>query len=751
MTDTTNHSTGDIDMSTSTNENEYSREVLDRIDKVKELRKLGDNPYKERYDIDSKAGDLAKTDPSKLPNAEKIVKNVKPKHSIAGRVMIMRTHGKLSFATLKDQSGALQVCFMQDILGIDQYKHAIKFIDRGDFIGVKGDLFVTNHGETTLLISEYELLSKTIRPLPEKWHGLSDQETKYRKRYLDTISDDETFRRFIFRSNFISFIRNYLVENDFLEIETPILSNSASGALAKPFITHHNALDHDFYLRIAPETALKKAVAGGYERVFEFAKCFRNEGIDPSHLQEFTMLEYYASYWNYEDNMKFTEQMMEYVTKSLFGSTKVKFRGSEFDFKAPYPRHSIRDLIFKDSGIDIDKLSTADALRAEISKKGIKLEGIADLARGNLIDTLYKKVSRPSIKNPMFLIHHPTDLSPLARRNDDNPNITDRFQLVVNGWEVVNAYSELIDPIDQRERFEQQADAKAGGDEEAMMFDHAFLESMEHGMPPMSGWGMGIDRIVSLFTDQDNLKDVVMFPLLRPDKNEANNKKPNNETQSRTTLHADKKVSTADNPVMTSKNIDLKPGFTRDQVLPLIDKYVDPALQPHLFFVEAAMRRLANHYGHSSQVDSWGLAGLCHDIDWSITESKCTATDTKAHCGEDLEKILGEVNATSEFIEAIRSHHPAYEFDLDSDLKKALYAVDELCGLIVACTLVRPSKKMAEVEVKSIKKKFKDKGFAAKVDRSLVLTCETNLNTPIDEFIQLALEAMQEIAGEYGL
>jgi len=499
----------------------YSREVLDRIEKIKRLREQNENPYKERFDVTHKIDTLKSTDQETLSTAQDAVQNPQAKYSIAGRIITFRSHGKLSFAQLQDQSGRMQICFMKDILGEEQYKLATKMLDMADFIGCKGDLFLTNHGETTLLITEFQLLTKTMRPLPEKWHGVQDQELRYRKRYLETTTDQSTFDRFLFRAKFIQTIREYLNQHDFLEIETPILSGSASGALAKPFSTHHNALDEDFYLRIAPETYLKKAVAAGFERVYEFAKCFRNEGIDPSHLQEFTMLEYYASYWNYEDNMDFTEKLMEHLTTTLYGTTKVKFQGQEFDFKAPYPRISIRDLILQDAGIDIYETRTAEELKTAIAKKGIKLEDAENLGRGNLIDTLYKKVSRPKIKNPIFLTGHPLDLSPLARKNDHNPEITDRFQLVVNGWEVVNAYSELVDPIDQKERFIEQSIAKDGGDEEAMMFDYSYLEAVEHGMPPMSGWGMGIDRIVCLLTDQDNLKDVVLFPLMRPESHEA--------------------------------------------------------------------------------------------------------------------------------------------------------------------------------------------------------------------------------------
>jgi len=712
------------------NSDHFPKEVQDRIAKINTLREQGINPFKDRFDISHSIAELKTLESDDLPKAQEAVEKANPKYSLAGRIMTFRSHGKLSFAQLQDQSGRIQICFMQDVLDKDRYKFSQKMLDMGDFIGVKGDLFLTNHGEVTLMVT------KTIRPLPEKWHGIADQELKYRKRYLDMLSDPDTFERMMFRSKFVQLVREFLNEHKFTEIETPILSSSASGALAKPFSTHHNALDQDFYLRIAPETWLKKAVTGGIERVYEFAKCFRNEGMDPSHLQEFTMLEYYASYWNYEDNMKFTEQLMEHVVQKLFGSTVITHQGKQIDFKAPYPRVSFRDLLIKDCDIDIDKHLTVEELQAAIKEKGIQLENAEDLGRGNLIDTLYKKVSRPKLISPMFLIHHPKDLSPLARGNDDDEQITDRFQLVVNTWEVINAYSELVDPIDQKERFLQQSEAKAGGDEEAMMYDHSFVEAMEHGMPPMSGWGMGIDRILSLLTDQDNIKDVVLFPLMRPSQEEvaAVNLGKTSSEKASTKLQEPK----------------IEAGFTREQAIQQIEKYVAPNLQGHLYFCEQAMKGLADHYGFSADRDLWGLAGLVHDIDWSITEDDL-ADDKLAHCGEKLDMILNEIGATPEFIEVVRSHYKEHGILLDTVLKKALFAVDELTGLIVAVTLVRPSKKMADVKVKSVKKKMKDKGFAAAVDRELIKTCETNLDTPLDEFIELTLKAMQEIAPNQGL
>ncbi|MFA6917389.1 MAG: amino acid--tRNA ligase-related protein, partial [Candidatus Gracilibacteria bacterium] len=327
---------------------------------------------------------------------------------------------------------------------------------------------------------------------------------------------------FIFRSNLLKALREFYWQQGFTEIETPVLESVSSGAAAKPFITHHNALDIDMYLRIAAgELWQKMAIVGGFEKTFEVARCFRNEGMDPSHLQEFTMIEHYAAYWDFEDNMKFTEKMFEYMLQKLIGTTKVMVKDREgneveVDFKTPWPRKRYTDLIKEDSGIDVLEHDNAETLLKEIRKNHIQIDDAESLGYGNLVDALYKKVTRPKLIQPTFVIQHPLLTKPLARKNDKDSRLCDTFQLLVNSWEIVNAYSELVDPVDQRERFEAQSKAKAEGDEEAMMINEEYLVAMEHGMPCMSGWGMGIDRLVTLLTRQDNVKDCVLFPLMRP-------------------------------------------------------------------------------------------------------------------------------------------------------------------------------------------------------------------------------------------
>ncbi|MBP3284131.1 MAG: lysine--tRNA ligase [Clostridia bacterium] len=436
---------------------------------------------------------------------------------IAGRILSKRKMGKMAFVHIADIEGKAQLALKKDILG-DQYDFFFENIDNGDFIGAEGEIFTTQTGEKTLRVSAYTFLGKCLRPLPEKWHGLVDIEACYRQRYLDLIMNPDTKKRFILRTKMISVIRSFLESKGFLEVETPILLNKASGALARPFITHHNALDIDMYLRIAPETYLKRLVVGGFTNVFEIARCFRNEGIDKTHLQDFTMIEGYSAYWNYRDNMKLMREMFLYILDQVFGTLKISIAGTEIDFSQEWEELSFRDAIMRDAEIDINNFKTADDLRAEIKVKGIVLEvdNLEELGLGNLIDQLYKKVSRPKIVNPTFLTSHPTELSPLARANDDNPEITDRFQLVVNGVEIVNAYSELVDPAEQRKRLEIQAKSRDNGDDEAMVKEDDYLLAMEYGMPPISGWGMGIDRLLQLFLEQDNIRDCILFPLMRP-------------------------------------------------------------------------------------------------------------------------------------------------------------------------------------------------------------------------------------------
>ena len=483
-------------------------QVQVRLEKIAAMRAAGRPAFAERFERSHSLGEAAA-----LADGTGGVR-------LAGRIVALRTFGKLTFGHLFDASGRLQFSFQRNKLG-ESYEEFRRLADMGDFIGVAGEMTTTRTGEKTIDVSGWTFLSKAIRPMPEKFHGLVDPEQRLRRRYLDLVMTPEVMERFKKRTQIVRTLRAYLDANGFLEIDTPVLTNKASGAFARPFLTHHNALDIDVYLRIAPETYLKRAVAGGLDRVYEFARCFRNEGMDPSHLPDFTMLEFYASYWNYEDNMRFTEAMLRDLLEKVNGGLSVSCQGVQISFGGAWQRISFRDLILSDCGIDIDAYRDTASLHAAIRAKAIDLgaDGVdaAKLSRGALVDQLFKKVSRPKIVDPTFVVMHPAEISPLARRNDASGLVADRFQLVANGWEIVNAYSELIDPVDQRQRLEQQAAARLAGDEEAMELDEDFLLCMEHGMPPMSGFGMGIDRMAALLTDASTLRDVVLFPLMRPE------------------------------------------------------------------------------------------------------------------------------------------------------------------------------------------------------------------------------------------
>lgn len=431
--------------------------------------------------------------------------------------MGIRSFRNLSFITISNINGSLQLLLKKDEVGEASFNQFFNLFDIGDFIGVEGCMYTTKTSEKTLRIASCVFLGKALRPLPEKWHGLSNIEARYRQRYLDLIMTKDTQNRLLARTQMVRSIRRFFEERDFIEVETPILQHTSLGALAKPFKTVHHSLDAELNLRIAPETYLKRLIVGGFTKVFEIAKCFRNEGISPQHLQEFTMVEGYAAYWNYEDTMKLMREMVLFILEQTFNTTIITIHGQTIDFSLDWDIVSFRELILNEKGIDIDRYADVKELYQETKEKNIDLEhpNIESLGRGNFIDLLYKKTCRPKIIKPTFLVQHPIDLSPLARANDHNPTITDRFQLVINSAEVINAYSELVDPIEQRKRLEIQALLKSNGDAEAMEMDADYLLAMEYGMPPISGWGFGIERLLMVLTNSDTIKDCVFFPLVK--------------------------------------------------------------------------------------------------------------------------------------------------------------------------------------------------------------------------------------------
>ncbi len=441
--------------------------------------------------------------------------------TLTGRIRLMRDMGKAAFAQIEDGTGRMQVFFQINDLGVDAYK-TLKLLDIGDFIQVRGYLFRTQRGERTLHVREYHILAKGLRPLPEKYHGLEDVEIRQRKRYLDLIANGEEARNiFVIRSRTITAMRRYMDEHGFIEVETPILQPLYGGATARPFITHHNTLDRDFYLRIAVELYLKRLIVGGFERVYEIGRDFRNEGIDRTHNPEFTMMECYQAYADYNDIMKLVEEMIYSIAMEVKGSPRITYQGTEIDLTPPWPRIRLLDAIAEFTGIDVDRYPSKESLAAEMRKHGYEAD--PKLGRGRLIDDLKAIMLRkgiPALRQALFLTDYPIDISPLAKRHTEIPGLTDRFQPFVGGLELGNAFTELNDPLDQRARFEDQMRQLAQGDEEAQVLDEDFLEALEIGMPPTGGLGIGIDRLVMLMADKESIRDVILFPAMRKAANE---------------------------------------------------------------------------------------------------------------------------------------------------------------------------------------------------------------------------------------
>ena len=436
---------------------------------------------------------------------------------LAGRVMALRDFGKASFAHIQDRTGRLQVYFKKEILGQDGWD-TFKGLDMGDIAGVEGVLFKTKTNELTVEAKAVRLLAKGLSPLPEKWHGLKDTEARYRQRYLDIMINEEARGVFLKRFEIIRLIREFLVSRDFLEVETPMMQLIPGGAAARPFVTHHNALGCDLYLRIAPELYLKRLVVGGFERVFEINRNFRNEGISTRHNPEFTMLEFYQSYATFEDLMNLTEEMISSIALKIHGTMKIPYEGNTIDLTPPWTRISVKEAVIKYGNVNEEVFNDRDKAFSVLKK--LNPEAPSYLSHGKIISEIFEKVAEPKFFNPTFVTHYPTDVSPLSRKNALDPGVTDRFELLVAGREIANAFSEINDPIDQRERFEQQVREREAGDEEAQPMDEDFLRALEYGMPPTAGEGIGIDRLVMLLTDSPSIRDVILFPLLREEKAE---------------------------------------------------------------------------------------------------------------------------------------------------------------------------------------------------------------------------------------
>lgn len=500
-------------------EQELAQVIQIRYDKLAELQQKGEDPFQiTSYDVTANANEI------KENFEEWEGKEV----SLAGRIMSRRDMGKANFIDILDATGRIQSYVRKDVIGDEEFAGFKKW-DIGDFIGIKGTVFRTKKGEISVRASEVTLLSKSLLPLPEKYHGLKDTDLRYRQRYVDLIVNPDVRESFVTRSLIIREIRQYLDNLGFLEVETPMLHTTAGGAAARPFITHHNTLDMELYLRIALELYLKRLIVGGFDKVYEIGRVFRNEGMDVRHNPEFTMLELYEAYTDYEGMMDLTESLMRHLVYKVNGSGKLIYKETELDFDQPFARVSMTDMVKDVTGVDFFSMNSLEEARAAADEKNVKYE--PHHLKGDILNLFFEEFCEKTIVNPTFVKNHPVEISPLAKKQADNPDYTERFELFIMGTEYGNAFSELNDPIDQRERFERQAELKAAGDDEANDIDEDFLTALEYGMPPTGGLGIGIDRLVMLLTDNASIRDVLLFPTMKPIGGKNTDESPSGENE----------------------------------------------------------------------------------------------------------------------------------------------------------------------------------------------------------------------------
>lgn len=647
--------------------------------------------------------------------------------TVAGRIRYMRDHGKLTFMHVEDVTGKLQLAISAAELG-DQYAH-INLYDVGDIIEASGTPFTTHAGEQSIRVTNLHLLSKALEPLPDKWHGLQDEEARYRKRYVDMIMHPELRDMFIKKSRFWNSMRSFLMEEGFVEVETPVLESTPGGADAEPFATHHNALDIDLYLRISMgELWQKRLMVGGFEKTFEIGRQFRNEGISPEHLQDYTQMEFYWAYADYNDSMYLVERMYKHVIQETFGT--LQFTINKFSIDLSQPWEQIDYVATIQSKFNINVLTATDQeLLQACQAHGAKVDDtiVSAIGRGRLIDTLWKRC-RKEISGPAFLVNHPVEVSPLAKRQAADPRVVERYQVIIAGSEIGNGYSELNDPIDQHERFEEQSRLRESGDTEAQMHDADFVHALEVGMPPTSGFGVS-ERLFSFLVNKP-IRECVMFPLLRP--------KDAQVTQAFEKKEQHEQLENNDNTLD-----EFSAGITRQAALDLMYEQVQDAnLRKHMLATEALMKKLAERFGATS-VEAWGIAGLLHDVDYENV-----SMEQHSLVGAEM---LAERGVHPDIVNAVREHNFFHGIEANTLLSKSMQCLEQLTGLIMATTLVRPDKNIASVKVSSVKKKFKDKAFAKGVDRAWIAKCEEMLGLTLDESIQLCLEAMQGIAEDLEL
>ncbi|MDH4330056.1 MAG: lysine--tRNA ligase [Candidatus Moranbacteria bacterium] len=690
-----------------------------KLEKMENLKNAGMEVYPEKCE-------------RSFENAEALEKfdEIKKEIFLVGRITSMRPMGGSAFCHIEDGSGKIQLFFNKKNMDQDKFKLFVKSIELGDFVQVKGELFLTKTEEKSLKVVDWKVLSKSLAPFPTEHFGFKNEEEKFRKRYLDLFFNKDEREMFVRRAAFWRAMRNFMIEKDFMEVETPYIETTTGGAEARPFKTHHNDFDMDVFMRISiGELWQKRLMAAGFEKTFEIGRAFRNEGTSPNHLQEFTNMEFYWAYANYDDGMELTKEMYRHIAKEVYGKTKFETRGHTFDFADDWKKIDYVEEIKKQTGVDVVSASE-DEMKKKLKELGVKYEGDN---KERLTDSLWK-YCRKNIGGPAFLINHPLFVSPLAKEKVESPGQVSRFQVIIGGAEVGNGYSELNDPLDQRERFEEQQKLLDKGDEEAMMPDWEFVEMLEHGMPPTCGFGVG-ERLFAFLEDK-TLREVTLFPLVKP-KVEVFARRIEDDGSCMSYFEAEAEA----------KN-DL--GVTLKQAQSLIKKHIkDPVTKLHSLESEAIMRGLAKHFGEDEE--KWGIIGLLHDIDWDATKE-----DSKEHCIKAAE-ILKKAGASDFLIETIQSHNYGYEpceflkdKNRETRLQHSLAAAETLTGLIMASVMIRPDKKIDGLELKSLKKKFKNKKFAEKCNRDIICECE-KIGLSLDEFLEIGLNSLKEISDELGV
>ena len=676
-----------------------------RREKLAALQESGKDPFQiTKYDVTHHSQEI-KDNYDALEG-----KNV----TIAGRVMSKRIMGKASFCNVQDLQGDIQCYVARDSIGEESYAEFKKY-DVGDIVGIEGEVFTTKTGEISIHAAKLTLLSKSLQILPEKYHGLVNTDIRYRQRYTDLIMNEDVKKTFVMRSKIISSIRRYLDGQGFLEVETPMLVSNAGGAAARPFETHYNALDEDVKLRISLELYLKRLIVGGMERVYEIGRVFRNEGLDARHNPEFTLMELYQAYTDYYGMMDLTENMFRHVAQEVCGTTTVPYGDEMIDLGKPFERMTMIEAVKKYAGVDFDTVKDTAEAKKLADEKEIHYE--ERHKKGDILNLFFEEFVEEHLVQPTFIMDHPIEISPLTKKKPDKPDYVERFELFITGREMCNAYSELNDPIDQRERFKAQEEALAAGDEEANTTDEDFMNALEIGMPPTGGIGYGIDRLVMLLTNSPAIRDVLLFPTMK-----SLDKKP-----------SDGAKNVKKNAAQSAK----QSSISREDALELLKKYnKEPFHIQHALTVEGVMRWYAKELGYAQEEEFWGITGLLHDIDFELYPEE--------HCKKAPE-LLREAGVSEDMIYAVCSHGYGIcsEEEPKLEMEKVLFAADELTGLIWSCALMRPSKSTMDMEVKSLKKKFKDKKFAAGCSREIISQGAEMLGWELDDLFDKTILAMR--------